>query len=205
MKGYKDYSNFRKNYNFVMRELTKKEDGVYFGDEILIHDGKKVAEGKTFINIDYGFKNSISKMLSNLYPISFTFRGKKVASIESVIQSLKYKDKKVQNVIFKYAGLDAYHTRGASRIEPWQERGKGLLYWQGKAMNRFSEEYQLFIDELFFSAMKNPLYLMALKSTKDKYLLHDRGLIDPHETTLTRYEYELRLNSLKAYIAKNNL
>jgi hypothetical protein len=114
----------------------------------------------------------------------FRFRGKKVSSIEGVLQGLKYKDKKLQNIILKYSGLDAYHTRGANTLDFWGNTGK--LYWQGKEIDRHSEEYQLFLDELYLSAIKNPLYKKALLSTKDKYLMHHIGNENPNETVLTR-------------------
>ena len=198
-----EYSNFRKNYNFTYKELKTIDVSIYFDDELVEDAEKKYAEGEKFLNIGYNFKNSNSRILSNLYPLKFKFRGKMVSSIEGVLQGCKYKDKKIQNLILKYAGLDAYHTRAANTLDFWGNNG--TLYWQGKPMKRYSEKYQLFLDELYLSALTNPIYRRGLLATGEKYLLHHIGGTDTSQTVLTRYEYELRLNSLRDWIKRTEL
>lgn len=198
MKKFLEYTNFRKNYNFIMPELEEKDGCIYFQGELVEDDEKKYAIGDNFINLGYNFKHSNSKVLSNLYPMQFKFRGKWVKSIEGVLQGIKYKDKRTQNLVLNYAGVDAYHTRACNEMDFWGK--SGILYWQGKEINRHSEEYQLFLDELYISASKNPLYIRALMATGDKYILHHIGRNDAHETVLTRFEYESRMNSLREYL-----
>ena len=70
-------------------------------------------------------------------------------------------------------------------------------------MDRNSNEYQLFLDELYYSASKNPLYSRFLLATNDKYLLHHIGKDNPNETVLTRDEYEIRLNTLREFLITN--
>ena len=197
------YTKFRKEYEFNCEPLIKIDDKVYFRDYLVEDENKKYSLEETddVLNIGYNYKYSLSRMLSNLYPISFKFRGKKVSSIEGVLQGIKHKDKKTQNLVLKYFGLDAYHTRGANTIDFWGKTQK--LYWQGKEMDRNSEEYQAFIDELYISAVKNPLYRKALLQTEDRYLLHHFGNDDPMQTVLTRAEYEERLNTLKEFVEIN--
>ena len=180
---------------FTLKEVKVDGDNYYFND-ILIDDGtNRVWEGENFILVKYGAKNSISRVLSNLYPMSFKFRGKKVSSIESVLQGIKYKNKKTQAKVFGYSGVDAYHTRACNSFDFWGN--DGVLYWKGKPIERESEDYQNFLDELYLSVFKNPLYFRALIATDDKYLLHHIGRVDPKETVLTRYEYESRLYALQ--------
>ncbi len=180
---------------FTLKEVKVDGDNYYFNN-ILVDDGtNRVWEGENFILVKYGAKNSISRVLSNLYPMSFKFRGKKVSSIESVLQGIKYKNKKTQAKVFGYSGVDAYHTRACNSFDFWGN--DGVLYWQGKPIKRESEDYQNFVDELYLSVFKNPLYFRALISTGDKYLLHHIGRVDPKETVLTRYEYESRLYALQ--------
>ena len=201
MNKVKQYTNFRKKFNFKCEDIENINGNLYFRKELIEDETKKYAEGSTFLNVGYGFKNSLARNLSNLYPISFKFRGKKVASIEGVLQGIKYKDKKMQNLVLKYSGLDAYHTRGANAANFWGN--EGVLYWQGKPINRHAEEYQLFLDELYVSALKNPIYKSALLATGDKYLLHHIGNTNPNETVLTREEYESRINTLREFAKKN--
>ncbi|MBE5746469.1 MAG: hypothetical protein E7359_04220 [Clostridiales bacterium] len=198
MKKVKKFTEFRNNSNFNMPSLIEKDNCIYFSNEIVEDVEKKYSEGESFLNIGYNFKLSKARVLSNLYPMEFVFRGKKVKSIEGVLQGIKYKDKKLQNLVLNYFGLDAYHTRACNEADFWGQTGK--LYWQGKEINRFSEDYQLFLDELYISAVKNPLYKRALLNTGNKYLLHHIGRNDPNETVLTRYEYESRLNLLRDFI-----
>lgn len=194
----KKYTEFRKNSGFKLELLEKRDNKIYFRGEVVEDEEKRYSTGTTFINVGYNFKNSLARMLSNLYPMQFKFRGKKVASIEGVLQGIKYKDKKIQNLVLKYAGLDAYHTRGANTLDFWGTSGK--LYWQGTEIDRKSEEYQIFLDELYLSAVKNPLYKKALLATENKYLLHHIGNEDVNQTVLTRAEYEERLNTLRDFI-----
>ena len=196
----REFTEFRKQYDFNYQQLVIEDDKTFFNGELVEDEEKKYSDGNTFINIGYNFKNSLSKNLSNLYPICFKFRRKWVNSIEGVLQGIKHKDKKLQNLIFKYSGIDAYHTRGSNTLDFWGN--DGFLYWQGKPFKRDSEEYQMFLDELYLSAVKNPLYKKCLLSTGNKYLLHHIGREDAKETVLTRFEYEQRLNSLRAFIKK---
>ena len=200
-KLVKKFTEFRKEFNFNYEELTKEENNIYFRGQLVEDENKKYSDGEGFLNVSYGFKNSNARILSNLFPMEFKFRGKKVKSIEGVLQGLKYKDKKMQNLVFKYSGLDAYHTRAVNSANFWSN--SGILYWQGKEIVRESEEYQLLLDELYISALKNPLYKTALLATGNKYLLHHIGNTSTKETVLTRFEYEQRLNALREF-AKNN-
>lgn len=194
------FFEFRKNYNLEYKELEEKDGKIFWNGELVEDEDKKYAEGEHFISAGYNFKMSLARNLSNLYPMEFKFRGKKVRSIEGVLQGIKYKDKKTQNLIFNYSGVDAYHTRGANSADFWGETG--VLYWQGKPMKRDSLEYELFLDELYLSVSKNPIYKRCLLATGDKYLLHHIGHTNINETVLTRREYEERLNALREYLRK---
>ena len=50
----------------------------------------------------------------------------------------------------------------------WKETG--IIYWQGKEIDRYSKEYDDLIDELYICAIQNPLYRNLLKTT-DRYIL----------------------------------
>ena len=131
---------------FTLKEVKVDGDNYYFNN-ILVDDGtNRVWEGENFILVKYGAKNSISRVLSNLYPMSFKIRGKKVSSIESVLQGIKYNNKRTQAKVFGYSGVDAYHTRACNSFDFWGN--DGVVYWQGKPMKRESEDYENLVDEL---------------------------------------------------------
>ena len=193
-----EYTKFRIDSNFQMLPLTIEDDKIYFDGQLVQDSDMKYPFGDGFINIGYNFKNSISRVLSNLYHMEFVFRGKYVKSIEGVLQGIKYQDIDTQNLVLNYSGIDAYHTRACNEMDFWGN--EGILYWQGTPMARDGEEYQLFLDELYISALTNPLYQRALLSTQDNYLLHHIGKDNINETVLTRYEFESRLNTLREFL-----
>ena len=73
------------------------------------------------------------------------------------------------------------------------------MYWQGKEIDRFAKEYDDFLDEMYISAIQNPLYRNVLKST-NKYILHSMGTLEKEETVFTRFEFEKMLNTLSAFL-----
>ena len=102
----------------------------------------------------------------------------------------------MQNLVLKYSGVNAYHIKVVSEYN-WKQ--EGIVYWQGNPINRFSKEYEDLVDELYISAIQNPLYRSALKKF-DKYILHEMGNTDKTETVFTRYEFEKQLNCLKDFL-----
>ena len=111
-------------------------------------------------------------------------------------QGIKIKDKDTQNYIFKYSGLDSNNIKVASDFN-WKETG--IVYWQGKAIKRDSEEYDGLVDELYISAIQNPLYRNVLKNV-NKSIIHSIGETNKEETVFTRYEFEYMLNCLVAFL-----
>lgn len=73
------------------------------------------------------------------------------------------------------------------------------IYWQGQAIKRDSKEYDLLVDEVYISALQNPLYRQAVKNTT-KPIIHSIGKLLKSETVFTRYEFERQINSLSAFL-----
>lgn len=162
-------------------------------------EDKPIRVNDDYIDIGYSSKQSPSRILSNLYPYKFNYYGSEVNSIEAAIQSLKYSDENIRKICYEYSGLDSVHLRGMTPYD-WQK--EGILYTPIKSINRFSEEYQDFLDELYFSVFQNPLYKNNLKNSKNKLLDHTIGENDIRYTTLTRTEYISRLYALRYCIQK---
>lgn len=199
-KQLKEFETFKANYNFKMRNLTEI-DGEVFYEKILIKDkeGNITPIGENFVNVGYKLKNPLSKVLSNLFPYSFVFQGKTVASLESVFQGIKFQNKKAQNLVLSLSGTDAVHIKVAAEKD-WKEYG--ILFWQGKPMDRHSPEYTQFINELYISAIQNPLYKQALINAGNFYIMHSMGELEEGKTVFTRYEFECMLNCLKDFLKK---
>lgn len=180
-------------------ELFHKNNQTYFIDpktnEIVLltnEHGKLIYETDKFVDISYQSMKSLPRMLSNLYPYDFDFEGNNAKSIEGVIQALKHPEIDIQKEVIQYAGVDAYHTRGATS-GPYT-----TLYWMGEKMDRFGVDYQLFLNDLFLSVYyQSGLYRKAFEMIGNRIVLHSIGKTDPYVTTLTVDEYIGRLNILK--------
>ena len=193
----KAFKEFKKNFKFNQKEIIQDGEDLYCDGELLQKgEEKPIGETEKWINVGYKLKGSFSKVLSNLFPYEFVFEGKHLSSIETFFQGIKIKDKEVQEYIFKYSGLDSNNIKVASDFN-WKETG--IIYWQGKAIKRDSEEYIDLIDELYISAIQNPLYRNVLKNV-NKPIIHSIGEVDKKETVFTRYEFEFMLNCLVAFL-----
>ncbi len=191
------YHQFKENFEFKPLDIIDV-NGIQYCDGLPIQDkeGKYIPECERWINVGYKIKGSLSKLLSNLYPYEFDFKKFHLRSIEAFFQGIKFNDPIVQQSVFVYYGTDAYHIQLASGYD-WKETG--TIYWQGQAIKRDSKEYDLLVDELYISALQNPLYRQVIKGTT-KPIIHSIGKLSKIETVFTRYEFEKQLNSLSAFL-----
>lgn len=201
-KELDEFKKFKENYKFKQKEIIEIEEKEYCDNICLINEkGEKLGETESWINVGYKLKGPYSKVLSNLFPYTFKFKGKTMRSIEGFFQGIKFKDIAMQNLVFTYYGLDASNIKIASDYD-WKKDGN--LYWQGKTINRFSKEYDDLVDELYISAIQNPLYRNVLKNC-NKYILHSIGAETKEETVFTRYEFERQLNCLKDFLKEKEI
>ena len=191
------FKEFKENYIFKQKEIIEK-DGILYCDDIALVDeeGKELGDCEKWINVGYKLKGPYAKIFSNLFPYEFDFRGKHLHSIESFFQGIKFKNVEMQNIVFNYSGLDSNYVKATSDYD-WKKTG--ILYWQGEPIDRYSKEYDDLVDELYISAIQNPLYRSALKNcTRD--IIHVMGAEEKSETVFTRYEFEKQLNCLKDFL-----
>lgn len=200
-RDLKNFKEFFLTYDFKENKIEEADGKPFFCGECLINEeGETVGEGENFVNVGFKLKGACSKLLSNLFPYRFKFLGKNVSSIEAVLQSLKFKDKRTQNLVLKYFGTDANNIKFASDYD-WREMK--ILYWQGKPIDRLSQEYQDFIVKLYVSAIQNPLYCGVIKNTH-KTIIHSIGENDRDKTVLSRFEFERMLNALNKFLSQKN-
>ena len=191
------FVEFKKNYLFEPKTIEEVDGKEYCEGFPLIDDeGNKVGECEKWINVGYKNKGHYAKALSNLFPYEFIFRGKHLKSIESFFQGIKFKDINMQNLVFNYSALESNYIKVCNDHD-WKE--DGLLYWQGESINRFGKEYDDLVNELYISAIQNPLYRTLLKNV-EKDIIHTLGALNKEETVFTRYEFEYQLNCLKEFV-----
>lgn len=201
-KELKEFKKFKKDYKYEMPEITEIDGKQYCqGEPLIDEDGKEIGDCEKWINVGYKYKGPYAKVFSNLFPYEFKFKGKKLQSIEAFFQGIKFEDKKMQDIVFNYSALNSNYIKVCSGYD-WKKTG--IVYWQGKPIDRYSEEYDDLIDELYISAIQNPIYRNLLKTT-DRQILHTMGGKEKNETVFTRYEFEKQLNCLKDFLKKERI
>lgn len=201
-KELKKFQEFKKNYVFNFKELVSDGEKI-FCDGVCIKESAEsewLSESDTFVNVGYGNHGRLPKILSNLFPYEFYFKGYKFASAEGFFQGIKFKNKKARKLVYRMSGLNSNRIKASSDFD-WQKNQ--TILFKNKEINRHGKEYENLVDELYVSMIQNPLYVGALKSVKDRYILHAMGENDSNLTVFTRFEFEKELNCLKDYCLKN--
>jgi len=134
--------------------------------------------------------------LSNFAPHPFVIDGVECASMEGFLQSLKSPNPEVQKQICTMVGLAA-KRRGNKR---WL-----YLYWQGKKIDRFGEEYQELLDRAYNALAQNEGFRRALLATGDAVLTHSIGRRKEKETILTRSEFCGRLMRIRERLKRKEV
>lgn len=136
--------------------------------------------------------------LSNFAPHEFYFRGYRVASMEGLLQSLKFKKPHMQIHVMTLVGRAA---KEMGSHKDWQRDGK--LWWMGKPMDRYGEEYQDFLDEAYEALFtQNDSARRALLETRDATLSHSLGKTRQKDTVLTQSEFCSRLMAVRRRLQK---
>jgi len=151
------------------------------------------AKRKVKTNMDIGSDNEWpAAALSNFAPYSFVVEGIECNSMEGFLQSLKFEDPEIQQEICKLVGKAA---KFKGKKQSWQRTQ--MLWWQGKEIDRHSEEYQVLLDKAFCALAENPEFKQTLLATNNAELTHSIGKNDPHATVLTQSEFCLRLMGMR--------
>ena len=140
-----------------------------------------------------------SVALSNFTPHSFVIDGVECASMEGFLQSLKFSDVEMQKHVCTLVGKKAKFKGKKKRW--WREQ---KLYWQGKVIDRHSDEYQELLDRAFDALSENSGFRRALLATHNAVLTHSIGKKNPSETILTRNEFCSRLTKFRTRLQKED-
>lgn len=117
--------------------------------------------------------------------------------MEGFLQSLKFKNPDMQKYICSLVGIKAKRTGSKKN---WKR--KGILWWRGNPINRFSYEYQELLDRAYTALSENKKFQNALLATGDANLTHSIGRTNPKETILTRNEFCSRLMKIREKLKK---
>ena len=134
--------------------------------------------------------------LSNFAEYEFYVDNVKCSSMEGFLQSLKFKSIKKQQQMCLLTGKDAKNSTKHS-LAQLRWRLTHNLYWQGKRISRFSDEYQKLLDRAYEALFGNSDFEKALKDSLSYTLTHSIGKTDARKTVLTEYELISRLERLR--------
>ncbi|MCL2861386.1 MAG: hypothetical protein FWE22_03145 [Firmicutes bacterium] len=140
-----------------------------------------------------------SNVLSNFYPNAFDIDGVKCCSMESFLQSLKYKNIRRQ---IEVCAIDAKSAKRNAGAKKWFK--KQVLWWKGKKYKRNSEEYQNLLKRAYDELLKAPDFFKALKDSGNNILTHSIGNQNPKKTILTEKEFCDFLTKLREEIKLDN-
>ncbi len=91
-------------------------------------------------------------------------------------------------------------AKRASAGKKWQTTG--IIYWQGKAINRYAREYQELLDKAYQAMFEqSESFREALRASENATLEHSIGKRNEKETILTRSELCSRLMSLRTKLS----
>ena len=138
-----------------------------------------------------------ANVLSNFYPRdNFVYDGIKIASAESFLQSLKFKNPKKQ---IKICALDAKTAKKkGSKKFLWKITGN--VYWKGKKWKRLEDSYMFLIYNFYIQMhIQDDTFAIALNKTGTKTLIHSIGKHDKRKTILTEEEFIDTLEQLRAF------
>ncbi len=137
--------------------------------------------------------------LSNFAPHRFVFEGIICNSMEGLLQSFKFEDRRMQTRICKLTGKKA-KIRGRTRTEDWSRVQK--LWWNNRTYDRGADEYQDLLDRAFAALAKNRSFRRALRATGSEKLTHSIGCPDPKVTILTEREFCDRLTRIRKSLSR---
>ena len=135
-----------------------------------------------------------SSALSNFAPHLFVIDGVECASMEGLLQALKFDEMHIQIKVCKLVGIKA-KLHGKERDETWKDAQK--LWWQGRTFNRHGKSYQKFLDRAFEALSKNVEFQKALLATGNAVLTHSIGKSKRYDTVLTEAEFCSRLIKIR--------
>ena len=141
-------------------------------------------------------------LLSNFANHPYTLDGISINSMEGFLQSLKYRRKSKQKAICLLTGNEA--KKAGRKSICW--RVFKHLHWNGKRIDRFSEEYTELIKRAYSQMSKeNPDYCEILKSTEGYSLSHSIGKRFKDETVLTEEEFVYHLSTIRENLLNQDI
>lgn len=123
--------------------------------------------------------------LSNFTPRPFTFKGYSFASMDGLLQSLKFPLPEKQARVRNMVGIQ---TKRMGKKKKWYL--DQTLYWIDTPIDRHSDTYIQLIHDAFDALFEqNISFRDSLSKTEGYQLVHSKGHSNPQRTILTEQEF----------------
>lgn len=178
--------------------LVAAEEITSLNVETLLTWARRATRGGDAAVVDIGStEEGPAGVLSNFAAHAFEFRGRPIASMEGLLQSLKPRDPARQREI---QGLSGSRAKNAGSGFRWCD--EQTLFWDGEPLDRHGVGYQALLDEAYEALFaQNARAREALLATGDAMLDHAMGKHNAHETVLTIEEFCSRLERIRRELA----
>jgi hypothetical protein len=148
---------------------------------------------KKTLDAHYRNENPLAKSLSNLFPYTFELDGHIIKSMEGFLQSVKTNNQNEKEKVWGMWGISCW--KYGQTLNGWKDIQ--TLYWEGKAMDRLSDEYQHLLERAFDALFENEEFKQRVKESLKYNVTHTIGKTDKANSVLTKDEYVYNLERLR--------
>lgn len=139
-----------------------------------------------------------SNSLSAFSKFYFTIDGVKCISVESFLQSLKFKNIKKQQLICDMPPEQAVKLGNKKKL--WKQTDN--LWWKGNKIKRSSSDYQLLLNCVFDELCKNNNFIRVLMDCGNIEILRTVNTIGRHSVMLSEDEFVSRLVNMRSLLQR---
>lgn len=136
--------------------------------------------------------------LSVFSKFSFAIDGVNCISIESFLQSLKFKNIKKQKSI---CDMPPEQARKLGNKKKWWKR-TGNLWWKGNKIKRSSSEYQVLLNRVFGELYKNNDFTRILLNCENIEILRTANTTNSQNVILSEDEFVSRLVNMRRLLQR---
>lgn len=149
------------------------------------------------LNISFGSKDPVAKILSNLAPTPFEYEGYRFKCVEAALQGIKIVNKDERNKVFNMNGMNALKA-GRVITMSIKDGDKRYVYWRNKKIPYNSQDHRLLIAAFIREKVRqSPKVQKALLETKGSFIYHDVGLEHPKTSLPEKLFIEILLAERK--------
>ena len=152
---------------------------------------------KDALNIKSNSDDWRAAILSNLADTPVKIGRRTYPSVESILQGIKFSDKKRREEVFQMRGIDSLKA-GRVVTNSIDAADKNYVYWDGRKIAYNSMEHRLLIAMFIHEKVRqNPDVQKALLETEGRFIYHDVGRENPTTSLPEKFYIQILLSQRK--------